>query len=128
MTQPLAFPSGIELTSAGKLETTVELDPGSPWFSGHFPAAPIFPGVAMLDLVGRTLINHGGAEGRNVEIIGFRRIRFKNVAFPGQVLKISVKAPRGPGPANLTFEITRDREIVCQGLILAREAPADILE
>ena len=107
-------------TDSGEAESFVELDPESPWFSGHFPAKSIFPGVAMLDLAGRTLVNCESRENRRVEVTGFRRIRFKNIAFPGQRLKIKVKAFSEQGPANAAFEITRDGEVVCQGIIQAR--------
>jgi 3-hydroxyacyl-[acyl-carrier-protein] dehydratase len=107
---------------SGRLEARVRLDPDSPWFEGHFPDQPIFPGVAMLGLVGEIIRQHGRALGRDLIISGFNRVRFKALAFPHQELDISVATMPAAGEAKLPFDISRQGIPISQGVILVRES------
>jgi len=59
------------------------------WFQGHFPGAPLLPGVAMLALVEEALALFWAEAGQPpVEIRTFRRVRFRQRIGPGANLRI----------------------------------------
>ena len=107
----------IRETPEGRAKARVMLEPDSNWFSGHFPIKPIFPGVAMLGLVEEMVKKMAKSIDRELEVRGFNRVRFKALAFPGQQLLISIPALPLDPESRLTFEITRDRDLICQGQI-----------
>ena len=111
----------LETSGSGRVETRVRVAEACPWFSGHFPAQPILPGVALLGLVGETVRRQGQKQGRNLEIHGLNRVRFKALSFPGQDLVISVGKMPPDTEAKLAFEISRQGEQVSQGIALVRE-------
>jgi 3-hydroxymyristoyl/3-hydroxydecanoyl-(acyl carrier protein) dehydratase len=112
------------LNRTGRVEARVLLTPDSPWFEGHFPGQPIFPGVAMLGLVAEVVRQHGRTMGRNLTISGFNRVRFKALAFPGQELDLSVAVMPAGGEAKLPFDINRQGLLISQGVILVQEPDA----
>ncbi len=111
----------LKASESGRVETSVHVDETCPWFSGHFPAQPILPGVALLGLIGETVRRQGRNQGRNLEVHGLNRVRFKTLSFPGQDLDISVGTMPPDAEAKLVFEISRQGEPVSQGIVLVRE-------
>jgi acyl-CoA synthetase (AMP-forming)/AMP-acid ligase II len=62
------------------------------WFQGHFPGAPILPGVAMLALVEDVLSHLWPDEAHApVQIRGFQRIRFRQMISPGASLRVRLR-------------------------------------
>jgi len=66
--------------------------PEAVWFQGHFPGAPLLPGVAMLALVEEALALFWSDAGQpQVEIRAFRRVRFRQRVEPGANLRIRAR-------------------------------------
>jgi 3-hydroxymyristoyl/3-hydroxydecanoyl-(acyl carrier protein) dehydratase len=86
----------------------------SPWFRGHFPAAPILPGIAQIALAERTL--RAGAD-RQVRVTGVRRVRFKRVVHPEERIDIRVAAPHS-GAGEVAFTERVGPAVVCTGWLL----------
>jgi 3-hydroxyacyl-[acyl-carrier-protein] dehydratase len=89
----------------------------SPWFSGHFPADPVLPGVAMLSLVDETVrrfVQGAGAPPR--DIVGFRRVRFRHPVRPGDTLRVTVR--RGKSNDVFDFEVHVGDKMACSGTCL----------
>ena len=62
------------------------------WFQGHFPGAPLLPGVAMLALVEEVLALFGNEAGEpSVEIRTFRRVRFRQRVQPETNLRVRAR-------------------------------------
>jgi len=73
-----------------RLESSVQIESSSEWFSGHFDEYPIAPGVALLALAAETVKRQGREQGRLLEVSGFFGIRFRRLVLPGEELLISV--------------------------------------
>jgi len=76
------------------------VDPGSPVFSGHFPAKPIFPGVLLIEAVAQTAgVMLGSAASQGSEknraevalLAAVNRFKFFKPVTPGQELRIETK-------------------------------------
>ena len=84
----------------------------SPWFDGHFPEAPVLPGVAQLGMVHDLLCR---MLGRRLPVNQVGRVRFKQIIRPGDRLTLTVNA--GSDGESRSFRITGDQGLVCSGQI-----------
>ena len=99
---------------ARRITARVRVPPDSPWFRGHFPGEPILPGIALIAMVHETVCH---VRGGRPAVRGLKRVRFKQIVRPGDVLEISVSfEPDAPG--NGAFQITAGGEAVCSGRML----------
>jgi len=111
----------VHVSPLGRLETVVRLEPSSTWFSGHFEECAVVPGVAILAFVAEVVRRQGHGQGRNLEVSGFFKVRFRRVVFPEESLHISVAA-MPPGPeADLQFHVTCAGDSVAQGTLKMKE-------
>ncbi len=99
-----------------------------PHFQGHFPNAPIMPGVTMVEAMGQTAAVMVGVSSnildRNVVVyfMGIDGCKFRRKVVPGDVLKIDVAVTRGrPGGRVWKFDCKAhvDTEIACEAQITA---------
>ena len=71
-----------------------------PWFQGHFPGRPIFPGVLILEAMAQVASIVFGASNtmslrqRNIYFVGIDRARFRKPVYPGCILELHVKKIR----------------------------------
>jgi 3-hydroxymyristoyl/3-hydroxydecanoyl-(acyl carrier protein) dehydratase len=86
----------------------------SPWFGGHFPSEPVLPGVAMLSLVEEALrLFVGPTAGPPPDIVSFRRVRFRLMVRPGDVLRVTVR--KGKAEHAFEFQVDSDDKMACSG-------------
>ena len=79
------------------------------------------PGIALLAFVAAMVRRQGERQGRNLEVSGFFKVRFRRVVFPEESLSVSV-ASMPPGPeAELKFHVTCDGNSVTQGILKVKE-------
>ena len=79
------------------------------------------PGVAILAFVAETVKTQGHRQGRNLEVSGVFKVRFRRVVFPEERIHISVVA-MPPGPeAELRFHVTCAGDSVAQGALKVKE-------
>lgn len=93
-----------------EIRAHIQVPPDSPWFEGHFPEAPLLPGVAQLGMVHDLLIRTL-KEKRPVTQIS--RVRFKQMIRPDHPLVLTVKI--GAGNASHSFRITGEEGLICSG-------------
>ncbi|WP_439557462.1 3-hydroxyacyl-ACP dehydratase [Dyadobacter sp.] len=78
----------------GKLEQTedsvkaaVKIDPSHALFNGHFPGAPVVPGVIQLEMVQELLAQHTG---RKLKLKSLRTCKFLEVLDPSRHEELTV--------------------------------------
>lgn len=97
---------------------TVALEADARWFAGHFPGAPILPGVAHLVLVERAL---SGLLGTPMRIAAVPSLRLRVPLGPGDRLALRL-SPAGEDAVR--FEVRRAAELASQGTIVGAPDPA----
>ncbi|HHB75529.1 MAG TPA: hypothetical protein ENK84_03165, partial [Desulfobulbus sp.] len=72
----------------------------SPWFNGHFPDEPIFPGIAQIELACDLIADELQVP---LQLIRLSRVKFKKIVRPGEILDI--RATCGNKENSYTFTI-----------------------
>ena len=71
------------------------------WFKGHFPQKPVQPGVLMLEMLAQTgavcALSLPENRGRIAYFGGLDKVKFRNMVFPGDTLKLEVEIIRSRG-------------------------------
>jgi len=93
--------------------TTVQLDPDSAWFAGHFPGDPVLPGIAQLGMV-QDVIRQ--SSGEDLSTANLSRVKFKRLVRPGDILSIQV-VPDSVAADTYSFTITVKGKEVCNGIM-----------
>jgi len=104
---------GMARSPENEISADIHVPPDSPWFEGHFPGAPILPGVAQ---IGMAVDAIGKARNRELTISSVRRVRFKRMIRPGDQLKV-IAAPLNQEIGAYSFRIIIQEEAVCSGVI-----------
>ncbi len=104
-------------TDKNEIEAEIQVPPGSPWFSGHFPGDPILPGVAQIGMV-KDVIRQ--ARGQDLSVLGVRRVRFKQIIRPDDNLHL-VAVPLNENTNAYSFRILVENEPVCSGMMMVEE-------
>jgi len=99
-----------------------------PWFAGHFPSRPVFPGVLMTEAFAQlacvvAMAANPDAQGREVYLLGTDKVRFRRPVVPGDLvmLEVVVLAVR-KGIWKFRAEATVDGHKVAEGELLATVA------
>lgn len=92
--------------------TALPMDPEHPAFAGHFPGAPIVPGVVLLD---ETLQAIANATGVPLVACELRAVKFLSPLTPGvAVMLVSEVQANGA----IRFEILADQRKIATGSVL----------
>ena len=120
------------------IDRVIEVEPGKtltaiknvsvnePFFEGHFPHHPLFPGVLMLECIAQasailaSLMIDATASGNNVYLFaGVDKARFKRPVGPGDQLFIDVEFVKHVKKLwRCVGTITVDRQIACSADVL----------
>ncbi len=72
----------------GRIEAEFCFDPDMALFKGHFPGAPMLPGVVQIEMV-RLLLER--AENRPLQIIHIKKNKFLKPIVPGDHIKVEIE-------------------------------------
>ena len=77
------------------LDAVKNVTVNEPFFQGHFPGNPVFPGVLLLEAMAQTaglmlIRKAGSAEGLNTLLLSIDRAKFRRAVRPGDQLRIHV--------------------------------------
>ena len=100
-----------------------------PWFTGHFPENPVFPGVLIIEAIAQVsailVLQHAKDSGNPIEtkLIYFMtvdKVRFRHPVTPGDQMRIQVKQIRRRGMAyKFKGEVYVDGQLMAEGEIMA---------
>lgn len=90
----------IEIIPGEKIIALKNVTVNEPYFTGHFPANPVMPGVLIVEAMGQAggvLVMSGAAPDKipdSVYFMGFDKVRFRKPVVPGDQLILEVKMIR----------------------------------
>lgn len=100
-----------------------------PWFTGHFPENPVFPGVLIIEAIAQVsailVLQHAKDSGNPMEtkLIYFMtvdKVRFRHPVTPGDQMRIHVTQIRRRGMAyKFKGEVFVDGQLMAEGEIMA---------
>lgn len=93
------------------IEAELVFEDGAPYFDGHFPGAPILPGVVQLGLAERYAEILRGAE---TPLVAVKRMKFMHVITPGDTVSLRIVRK---DDGTCSYEYTKG-EVVCSSGVL----------
>jgi predicted LPLAT superfamily acyltransferase len=98
--------------------TTLRIDAGHPALAGHFPGAPVLPGVVLLDETVRAVERSSAARGERWRI---GNAKFVKPVRPGEILTLEHSVlPNG----SIRFSVSSAGHAVARGVLRPDAAPA----
>jgi 3-hydroxymyristoyl/3-hydroxydecanoyl-(acyl carrier protein) dehydratase len=94
------------LHAAAGAEVDLVVPPGLRYFRGHFPGAPVVPGVVQIQwaiLLARKLLQAGG------EFAGMKAVKFLEVMLPGTTATLKLDYSHANGELRFSFESAQAR-------------------
>jgi 3-hydroxyacyl-[acyl-carrier-protein] dehydratase len=114
----------IELTPREKIVGIKQVSINEPFFQGHFPGAPVMPGVLVIEALAQcgAILALREIEDRDAKLVlftGIREARFRRPVVPGDTLVLEVTAmrvgsrvQRMRGEAKVEGQLCADAEIM----------------
>tara|TARA_Y100000385_G_scaffold226872_1_gene237626 strand:- start:255 stop:704 length:450 start_codon:yes stop_codon:yes gene_type:complete len=123
----------VSLTPGERLTAVKNVTANEPFFDGHFPYRPVFPGVLMLESIAQasailvSLIIDAKASQKNVYLFaGVDKARFKAPVEPGDQLMIEVALEAQRRALwKCSGKITVDGRTVCSADVLFTHRPIE---
>lgn len=110
---------GVKAKEQNKIEAQAFVPPNSPWFSGHFPGAPILPGIALIHLVWQAIIREAGERREEIRLHTLKRVRFTQPVRPGETLAVIINDDQQGNDTLYSFKVVSGENVICSGLIAA---------
>lgn len=93
-----------------------------PFFQGHFPQAPIMPGVLQLEAMAQAgaiaILRREENKGKLAIFAGANNVKWRKMIVPGDVLEIEVELTKQKGPFGFgEGTIKVDGKVACQAEI-----------
>ena len=97
--EPFLLLSSVSHLEPGKsARGTYEVDGASPWFQGHFPGYPVFPGVLQVEALAQlgavAILSNPTHRGKLALFAGLDKVKFRRQVRPGEKLELQVEIIR----------------------------------
>ena len=109
------------MSDYANMSATVHVPADSPWFIGHFPGNPVYPGIAQLGLVFDLLQKHADTP---LKLVDISRVRFKQMVVPEDRLRVEA-SPKQHQRGVFTFRILKADMVMTSGVMTVAEASAE---
>lgn len=121
---------------AGGLVATKNVTGGEDFFQGHFPGAPVMPGVLLMESLAQAagiwlLERARDPSGLEVHVVGIDEAKFRRPAVPGDQLRLEVRVLHQRGAlCRIKGEILCAGKRVAEGRLLlqVRESPRALVD
>ena len=92
-----------------------------PYFAGHFPDAPIMPGVLVIEacaqLCSITMESQGTEDDKIYVLLKCEEFKFLRPVIPGDCLEIEVRKESGAGLVKFNAKVTVDGKVKAKGIL-----------
>ena len=103
----------IERREESEIRADIQVPATSPWFDGHFPGAPVLPGLAQISMVFDVIREASDGE---LRVLSVSRVRFKRIIRPADRLTV-IAAPLKKEANAFSFRIQVQDDLVCSGVM-----------
>ncbi len=105
--------------TADRIEASASVSGDSAWYDGHFPGAPLLPGIAILALVEEAILTAERQEGRSMRITGLSRVRFRLPVKPDEEMALKISRREGRSGWTFLFSVSLSGVPACTGAFTA---------
>jgi 3-hydroxymyristoyl/3-hydroxydecanoyl-(acyl carrier protein) dehydratase len=101
----------LEVEAGVRAVGTKRVSANEPYFAGHFPGAPVLPGVVLCE----ALVQLGGhVVGNDVRLVAVEKARFRRPVLPGDTLRLEVTCLAGGPRWRLRGVASTDEALVAE--------------
>lgn len=124
--EPFIFVDRVTGLRPGESAECVKMFPvETPFFAGHFPGAPLVPGVILAEALAQTAGLAAGQAGRGFRLTAIRTMKFPAAAGPGEEIHLAArKAAVVGGLWQFEVRASVGARTVAEGVIVLSETPA----
>jgi UDP-N-acetylglucosamine acyltransferase len=118
----------VEHDPGGRLVAIKNVTGSEEFFEGHFPGAPVMPGVLLMESLAQAagiwlLKNATDPRGLEVHVVGIDQAKFRRPAVPGDQLRLEITVLRRRGPlCRVRGEVRSGENRVAEANLLLRVA------
>ncbi len=120
----------IDVKKGKEITAQKNVSNNEPFFQGHFPEYPVFPGVLLLEAMAQaTAILDVQSNSRDMSkqlyyFVGIDNARFKKQVVPGDIIKINAKLIQSKSEVHKFSAVCEvDGEIVCKADLIGAIRP-----
>jgi 3-hydroxyacyl-[acyl-carrier-protein] dehydratase len=123
--EPFIFVDAVLSRVAGESAVAEKtFPPDTPFFQGHFPGAPLVPGVILAEALAQTAGLAAGQAGKSFRLAALKAMKFPGSAYPGETIRLEARRTATVGPLwQFETRAAVAERVVAEGVVVLAEAP-----